>query len=301
MQRSPANLSDALEQAVTSVPGLDRLGKFLWEEIHALTNSSEGARRLADLLHGTWMGHPLHPVLTDLVVGSWSIAALFDALSLVGGAEMDDAADALVGLGILAALPTALTGLVDYGSMDQDALPTATAHAIANDLGLACYVTSWWARRNGRRGLGMALSMTGFAVMTAAASLGGSLVFRQKVGVNHAPAAENSEEWAAVLPESELPANQMKSVELDDNPVLLYRQGGQIYAISAVCSHAGGPLQEGSVQDGCVECPWHQSVFDLRDGHVVHGPATMPQPRYETRVRSGQIELRPVAALSLTD
>jgi nitrite reductase/ring-hydroxylating ferredoxin subunit/uncharacterized membrane protein len=296
-----ANLSDMIEQTVTSIPGLNKLGELLSNEIHKVATSSETARRITDVLHGTWIGHPLHPILTDLVVGSWSLAAACDALSLVsdtpGPAE---AADALVVVGILAAAPTALTGLADYSGIHQDTLATATAHAIGNDIGLTCYVASWWARRSGKRGLGIALAMVGFGVMGVAASLGGALVFRQKVGVNHAPDIEPTDEWTPALADAELGGNQMRRVDIKDAPVLLFRDSGQVYAISAVCTHAGGPLAEGKLEGACVECPWHQSVFDLRDGHVVHGPATIPQPRYATRIRNGQIEVQPLPTSTTT-
>jgi nitrite reductase/ring-hydroxylating ferredoxin subunit len=74
--------------------------------------------------------------------------------------------------------------------------------------------------------------------------------------------------------------------------VLLYRERGRVSAIGSVCSHAGGPLEEGKAADGCVTCPWHDSVFRLEDGSIVHGPATRPQPSFKARVRNGQIELR---------
>ena len=66
-------------------------------------------------------------------------------------------------------------------------------------------------------------------------------------------------------------------------------------AAAATCTHVGGPLDEGERDGTCVQCPWHGSVFDLRDGRVIHGPATSPIRAYETRIsESGQVEVRPV-------
>ena len=75
-------------------------------------------------------------------------------------------------------------------------------------------------------------------------------------------------------------------------PVLVYRYRGQVFAMGAVCGHEGGPLEEGSFEGYCVTCPWHQSVYDLRDGSVVHGPTTYAEPIYETRTLGGRIEVR---------
>ena len=295
MQTKPANLSDMVEQAVVAVPGLGKFGMALSNELHSIVTGSDLARRIADFLHGTWMGHPLHPVLTDIVVGSWSLAAVADGLALATGSEtLEESADALIVAGLLAAVPTAITGLADYSGIYEDAVPTATAHAIGNDIGVSFYLGSLFARRRGRRGLGVVLSLIGYAVMGLSASLGGALVFRQKVGVNHTPDIEPTEQWKAALADSELPAGVMKRVKVGNDKVVLLRHDNRLYAMSAVCSHAGGPLEGGTLEDTCVTCPWHHSVFDFRNGHVVHGPATIPQRRYETRIRDGQIEVRPI-------
>ena len=76
-------------------------------------------------------------------------------------------------------------------------------------------------------------------------------------------------------------------------PIVLLKRGEQILALSGTCSHWGGPLAEGELVDGvCVECPWHGSQFDLRDGSVRRGPATAPAPVFETRLREGRVEVR---------
>jgi nitrite reductase/ring-hydroxylating ferredoxin subunit/uncharacterized membrane protein len=293
MQTKPANLSDMVEQAVVAIPGLGKFGMALSNELHSIATGSALARRITDFLHGTWMGHPLHPMLTDIVVGSWSLAAVADGLALATGSEtLEEGADALIVAGLLAVVPTAVTGLADYSGIYEDAVPTATAHAIGNDIGASFYLVSLFARRRGRRGLGIVLSLIGYAVMGLSASLGGALVFRQKVGVNHTPDVEPSNDWKAVLADGELPPDTMKRVRLGNDKVVLLRHDSRLYAMSAVCSHAGGPLEGGSLDGTCVTCPWHHSVFDFRDGHVVHGPATIPQSRYETRIRDGQIEVR---------
>jgi nitrite reductase/ring-hydroxylating ferredoxin subunit len=136
------------------------------------------------------------------------------------------------------------------------------------------------------------LSTTALGLVGASAGLGGDLIYRRSVGVNHAPPASAPVDWTAVLPLSEIAEYEARRVEIDGAPVLVYRDVEAVYAIGAVCTHAGGPLEQGTIDGACVECPWHQSVFDMRDGRVVHGPATMGQPSYQARIRDQQIEIR---------
>jgi nitrite reductase/ring-hydroxylating ferredoxin subunit/uncharacterized membrane protein len=248
---------------------------------------------VADALHGSWLGHPLHPALTDIPIGAWALASGFDAYAALGGGRYAErTADALIAIGVAAAVPTALAGMADYSAMKQDAIAIGTAHALLNTTGLGLYLLSMWARASGRRGLGVALSTAALGIVGASAGLGGDMVYRGRVGVNHAPPASEPEEWAAALPLSEIAEYEARRVEVDGAPVLIYRDVEGVYAIGAVCSHAGGPLEEGTFDGHCVECPWHQSVFDLRDGRVVHGPATIGQPSYQARVHNGQVEVR---------
>jgi nitrite reductase/ring-hydroxylating ferredoxin subunit len=189
-------------------------------------------------------------------------------------------------------VPTALAGIADYSAIDQDAIAVGAAHALLNSTGLGLYLLSMWARAHDRRGLGVLFSTTALGLVGASAGLGGDLIYRRSVGVNHAPPATAPTDWTAVLPLTEIAEYEARRVELDGAPVLVYRDVEAVYAIGAVCSHAGGPLEQGTIDGACVECPWHQSVFDMRDGHVVHGPATIGQPSYQARIRDRQIEIR---------
>jgi nitrite reductase/ring-hydroxylating ferredoxin subunit len=136
------------------------------------------------------------------------------------------------------------------------------------------------------------ISSVAFGLTCVSAWLGGKLVYRAKVGVDHSERFEEPTEWTAVLDADELRQHEPKRIQFKGKSILLYRNQGEIFAIGSVCSHAGGPLEEGTFHGTCVQCPWHDSVFDMRDGHIVHGPATSPQAAFETRVRDGQIELR---------
>jgi nitrite reductase/ring-hydroxylating ferredoxin subunit/uncharacterized membrane protein len=283
-----------VEQIIKRVPGLEQAGAQLTSTIHnAVLQGGSLTRAIADALHGTWFGHPLHPALTDIPIGAWALAAGFDAYAgLGGGRQAERTADTLIAIGVAAAVPTALAGLADYSAIEEDAIAIGAAHALLNSAGLGLYLLSMWARAHDRRGLGVLLSTTALGMVGASAGLGGDLIYRRLVGVNHAPPASAPIDWTAVLPLTEIAEYEARRVEIDGAPVLVYRDVEAVYAIGAVCSHAGGPLEQGTIDGACVECPWHQSVFDMRDGHVVHGPATLGQPSYLARIRAGQIEIR---------
>ncbi|MCU1451413.1 MAG: iron-sulfur protein [Acidimicrobiales bacterium] len=244
---------------------------------------------LKDLLSGTWLGHPLHPMLTDVPIGAWVSATVLD---LVGGEGAQDAADALVGLGVLAAAPTVASGLSDWSDFLGGERRVGFVHAVANGVALACYASSLVARRRGSRTLGVALSGLGAAAMSAGGYLGGHLSYAQGANVNRNAWDEGIGEWTPVADESELGGDGPHMVDVQGTAVLVHRRGGELTAIADHCGHAGGPLHEGEFDDGCVRCPWHGSTFRLGDGDVVHGPATMPQPAYEVRVEDGKVLLR---------
>jgi nitrite reductase/ring-hydroxylating ferredoxin subunit len=198
----------------------------------------------------------------------------------------------LITIGTVSALPTAAAGFTDYTTAPRKALRSGTVHGLLNVVALSLFFFSTLSRKACLRGLGMLFSGMGMGVATLSAWLGGDLVYKYQVGVNKALQPKQPTEWKAVMPETELIEQQPVRKEVDGFPVLLYRYGGTVYAIGAVCSHEGGPLEEGSFDGYCVECPWHQSVFDIRDGSVVHGPATTAEPDYLARIHNGFVEIR---------
>lgn len=240
-----------------------------------------------NLLDGVWFGNPLHPALTDVPLGAWTAAL---ALDLVGSESADDA----LAVGILGAVPAALTGLNDWSHLKDDARRIGTVHALLNTMGLALNVASYIARREGHRGLGRALSGVAFAGAALSAHLGGHLSFGLGVRVNRTAFESPRERFAPVCEEDELKGGELVGVELEGESVVVSRseETGEVCAIAATCSHLGGPLDEGEREGDTVVCPWHGSRFDLCSGEVRGGPAVYPQPRYETRVRSGKIEIR---------
>jgi nitrite reductase/ring-hydroxylating ferredoxin subunit/uncharacterized membrane protein len=276
-----------LAERLGRIEALDRLAVPL----EALAQRAIPRGRVKDVLSGTWLGHALHPMLTDIPIGSFTSASVLD---LLGGRRAQPAADGLVGLGLVSALPTAAAGLSDWSDTYGPDKRVGVVHAAANLVGLALYGASLVARLRGRRNSGTTLGLAGMGVMTVGGYLGGDLSLARGVGVNNAFWQHPPGDWTPVLDDAELPEGKPVKAEAGGATVLLYRTPDRILAIGGRCSHAGGPLHEGSVDPAahCVTCPWHQSVFRLEDGAVVHGPATVPQAGYEVRVRNGKVEVR---------
>jgi nitrite reductase/ring-hydroxylating ferredoxin subunit/uncharacterized membrane protein len=247
-----------------------------------------------ELLHGgRWVGHPLHPALSDLPIGLWTSATILDAADLGPAARPGlDAAGVLSAAGTLAAGATVLTGLSDWTvSNDQDRR-VGLFHGLLNTAALGLQSASLAARMTGHRGTGRALGAAGLAVTAGAAYLGGHLVFTKGVMVNRVGWATGPRRWVRALEEADLPDDSPVAVEAEGRQVLLFRHDGALYGIDNICSHAGGLLSRGTVADLVVTCPLHGSRFALADGCVLRGPASQPQPVLRTRIRNGWIEVR---------
>jgi len=247
-------------------------------------------RPLKETLSGSWLGHPLHPVLTDVTIGTYTSAVMLD---WVGGRDSEAAARRLIGLGLLSAAPVFASGWSDWADTeigDPAVRRIGVVHAVTNGIANALFAASWVKRGNGSSG--RLLALAGSATLTAGAYLGGHLSFAEGVGVDQTAFEETPDDWTDVLAESELEGEDKRCVLAGATPVLIVRTGGELYALSDHCSHRGGPLHEGEIQDGTVVCPLHQSVFALRDGALIHGPAAYPQPAWDVRARAGRIEVR---------
>jgi nitrite reductase/ring-hydroxylating ferredoxin subunit/uncharacterized membrane protein len=255
---------------------------------NAFNSRGSAGQQAKDLLNGVWLGHALHPVLTDLPIGFWTAALVLD----LGGGDLEDGADTLVALGLLSAVPTAAAGLADWQYTTDAPRRLGVVHGMLNVAGVVLYAISLIQRLSGGRGAGRATAFTGYAVASASSYLGGSLIVRHHLSVDRANELPPPQDFVRVLAESELADGKPHRAEANGVPVVLVRQNGQIRALAATCSHMAGPLDEGTVEDGSIICPWHGSRFNLESGQIQNGPATFPQPCFEARVRDGQIEVR---------
>ncbi len=253
---------------------------------------SSGGQPLKDFLNGVWLGHPLHPVLTDVPLGSWTAALVLDALDEISGQDgFGHGADAAVAIGLVGAVAAAVTGMADWQHLDGEERRVGLLHGLLNTSAAVLYTRSLVLRQREERRAGRGFALLGFLASTAAAYLGGKLVYSYRVGVNRAAEAPPPRDFVPVMAEGELRENELRRVEVDRLPILLVRRQGQIYALAETCSHLSGPLAEGRLEGDNVVCPWHGSRFALADGRVVNGPATHPQPCFATRVRNGRVEV----------
>ncbi|HEY0127432.1 MAG TPA: DUF2231 domain-containing protein [Blastococcus sp.] len=276
-------------------------------DVQAFDKAIEPARRAVnaalrpqvfkDLLHGTWLGHPIHPVLVQVPVGSWVSAGVLDAVP-----RLRPAATVLIGTGVAAAVPAALTGAADWSEQDSGVRRLGALHAVANVAALGLFVGSLVARRNGREALGLVLSYSGLGIATGSAAVGGHMSYAQSSGASHSATAARAltTDWIDLGPLDDLPEGRPalrtgkgSSVAV---PLAAVRRGARVDVFVGACSHLSGPLHEGRVEEvrghECLVCPWHDSAFDLEDGAPRRGPAANPQEKLEVRMEAGRVMAR---------
>lgn len=278
----------ALSEKIAALGMLDAPAKTVGSKVRQLLPAGP----VKDALSGTWLGHPLHPLLTDVPIGAWTSATILD---LVGGEAGRPAAQRLIGVGLLAAGPTAWAGWSDWADSevgDEKVRRVGIVHAAANGGAVLLYGASLLARRRGSHATGVLLGLAGAGAVGAAGWLGGDLTYARGTGVDQTAFQSGPEDWTPVLDASMLVDDRPASATVGDVEVMVVRRNGTLYAMADRCNHRGGPLHEGELVDGCIECPWHQSRFRLDDGSVEQGPAVYPQPVFEVREHEGRIEVR---------
>ena len=286
---------EGITRAIEGAEPLDAIAKPVGKQVRGLI----GPGPLKEALAGTWLGHALHPLLTDVVVGSFVSATLLDVL---GGDDDGSASERLITIGIAAYGPTALSGVNDWADTepaDDGVRRAGLVHAASNAAALSLYAASLAARRRGSRTHGKLLGLAGAGVLGFGGYLGGHLSFAKGVGPDQTIFDPGPDEWTPALAASELTDDEPKRAVVDDTPVVIVRSGGTVRALHDRCSHRGCSLSElGELRDdGVIECQCHGSRFALADGALVRGPATAPQPAFEARERDGQVELRRKAGL----
>jgi nitrite reductase/ring-hydroxylating ferredoxin subunit/uncharacterized membrane protein len=285
---TPKPAGDHLVKQLGEVEAIDVAAKPLAKQVRALTSP----KKIKEALSGTWLGHPVHPMLVAVPIGSWVSAVLLD---WVGGEDAETSADLLVGAGLASALPTVATGYNDWADSEpasDEVRRVGLVHTAANAAGVALFTASLAARASGNRLRGKLLGLAGVSVVGAGGFLGGHLAYNTGVGVDPATFEDFPEDWTPVLADAALGEGELKGAEAGGVPVCVARVNGQVHALWDTCVHRGGSLADGELDGNCVVCPLHTSAFRLQDGSVERGPATYPQPVLEARVNDGSIEVR---------
>ena len=285
-----------MQRLVEAMPFLDDIAEDVQPKVQEAVFA--GGTTARNVLDGVWLEAPLHPVLTDVPVGAWTAALVFDGFDAATGKEpMRHAADASLVFGTLGALGAAVTGLSDWRYLSGGSRRMGVAHGLLNTIGLVLSIVSLILRASGRRNAGRLTFLAGYSISGMAAHLGGELSYHYGLRVDrNVFQGAGPDEFVPVLGESELGQDDLRRVEVEGVGVLLSRTSdGEVCAIAATCNHFSGPLEEGEREVDTVVCPLHNSRFDLCSGEVIDGPAVFPQSRYETRVREGKIEVKAAA------
>src|SRR5918994_546732 len=281
------------ERIVEALPFLDDIADGVQPVVQEAVEA--GGTTTRNVLDGVWLEAPLHPALTDVPIGSWTAAAVFDGLdAAMDSRTMRNAADASIAVGVVGAIGAAVTGLSDWRYLSGGSRRMGVAHGLLNTIGLVLIITSLVLRATGRRNSGRLSLLAGYSVSGLAAHIGGELSYHYGLRVNrNIFQGCGPDEFTPVLEEGELPQDGMRRADADGAAILLSRSlSGEVCAISSVCGHFGGPYKGRSPRCARDSSRCHNSRFDLCSGEAIDGPAVFPHPRYEARVRDGRIEVR---------
>ncbi len=287
-------MTDRLVDRVARDERLDTIADAVQPAVDAVFAGDRPLQRfLSNAFHGTWLGHPLHPLLTDIPIGAWTVATIADVIALGGDTRAAYAADTATAIGVAGAVAAAWAGWAEWSDTKDEPRRLGIAHAALNAGALALYAGSLALRRADRRGIAMIASLIGYAAVGAGGYLGGELAYGEQLGVRHtAEPRVPPDDFVRVAAVADVPRDGVLRVELDGIPVLLARIGDVIHATTAVCTHRGAPLTECTREGNCLRCPWHGSLFALDGGAVVEGPATFPLDPFDTRVTGADVEVR---------
>lgn len=283
-----------LREFINSQAWLDTVGDPLQKLLTDFFPQDDPAKKqLQNFLNGVWLGHPLHPMITDVPVGAWTATMVLDtAAALTDNESMETAADLTLLIGLSSAYGAAASGLTDWMDTYGEERKLGLLHGLTMLTTTGFYTLSLLARVGGARSVGVALSNIGYGILAAGAYLGGDEVYDVGYGVNHTAFQHGPGSFTPVMPEAEVPENGMTKGEAGGLSVLLARVNGRVYALDDTCVHAGCSLAGGSLDGMVVTCPCHGSQYDIRDGRVVNGPATMNEPSYEVQIADGMVQIK---------
>ena len=250
---------------------------------------------LQDFLNGSWLGHSLHPVVVDVVVGGSTAAILLQVVAWLGVTDLHAALLWVVGLTWLAALSAIATGLTDFkDTAAGDERNMVGLHGLTNIVATLLMIGAFLALAWGGDTIAGWLIVAEFLVLSVGAYIGGHVVFKYGYMVNRNAFARGgtAKEFTAVMPAAELSDATPTKAMLGATAVVVVRRGDLTFALKDSCSHAGGLLSEGHLAADTIVCPLHGSAFRLQDGAVRHGPAATRQVAYRARINGDQVEVQ---------
>ena len=238
-------------------------------------------RPIQNLLNGSWLGHPVHAVVTDVPIGALTVSIVADVIG------QPIVADVSLLIGVLAMVASAVTGAADYTEVDGTARNRATVHSVVMVVSLVLYLISLAIRSTGPadRLAPILIALVAYLLLALGAAIGGDLVYLIGTHVNRHAWRDAGAKWIKLdLGDlTDIPEGGPTKLKAGINELAVVREGDRILAVHAQCAHAGGPLAEGSLVGDAIECPWHGSRFRLANGHNVRGPAMYDQPAYDVR------------------
>lgn len=279
---------------------LDRFSNGLQAFINTLVGArGKGRHPIKTLLNGTWLGHPLHPVITDVAVGGIVLAVVANLAWLIFPQTLPwapRAAELTLIAGAIGMIGSFFTGWTDWSDTYGKERSVGLLHGSLNTLALIAAIVGVVLQLQNAAGTSTPAAILSFVsagLITLAAYFGGDLVFKFGTNVNHTAWEHGADDFVSIGPLSDIADQKLTRVMVDGVPVVLLRNGDTVAAIAATCTHAGGPLDEGTLHpNGVVQCPWHGSRFRMSNGKVVDGPATVPEPVYLVQIRDGVVALK---------
>ncbi|HWV38788.1 MAG TPA: Rieske 2Fe-2S domain-containing protein [Vulgatibacter sp.] len=290
MGRRVAGLGVRELEMITGADRMDEIARPLQRRVRHLL-ASPGGRVVKDFLNGTWLGHPLHPIFTDLPLGTWTAAVAFDAATATGRTNLDRGARASLLVGIAGAVGAALSGLADWSDTNKEQRRIGLVHGAANSVALLLQIGSFVGRGRGWRSAKL-MSLFGLGAAMSAAYLGGNLVYRLGTQVDRTAWSGGLKRFTPAMAEADLQPERPTRAEVEGVPVMMIRHQGELYAMEDTCGHAGCSLSQGRLENGSIVCACHGSTYRLSDGAVLHGPSPFAQPTFDARVENGRIALR---------
>jgi uncharacterized membrane protein/nitrite reductase/ring-hydroxylating ferredoxin subunit len=250
-------------------------------------------------------GHPIHPILVGFPIAFFTGTLIFDALGIINGSGgYWQTGKYLEIAGIIAAIITAIPGTVDYFFTvppKSSASSRGAKHGLLNVGLLIIYIIAYVIRKADATWLPVILEAIGVIMLLFSGWLGGTLVYRNQIGVD--PRYAEAGKWKEarfdqsnglieVAAESELQTDQMKLLHVGDKRIVLGKTEKGYVAFADHCSHKGGSLAGGMMICGTVQCPWHGSQFDVNTGGIKAGPAKDPIATYQVQVKNGKVFLQ---------